>query len=313
MASILNDYPCYIDNVDTFLMMRAFVSVVSEGSFSGAADRLDLSPQLVSKYVGRLESRLGARLLNRSTRRLSLTEAGQAYVERARQVLADMDEMEAAVGDLAAGARGTLRINAPMSFGVTHLSRAIADYRVQQPHVGVELTLNDRIVDVIGEGFDVAIRIGRLDASSLVARRLAPARLVACASPDYLARHGVPTRPGDLAHHACLDYAYSPERGRWRFHRDGAVHEVAVAGPVTANNGDALLNVAIAGGGVVVQPTFIAGEALRAGSLVRLLDDYEVAPRSIYALYAHRQYLSAKVRTFVDFLAERFGDTPYWD
>ena len=293
--------------------MRTFVTVVSEGSFSGAAERLSMSPQLVSKYVGQLEDRLGARLLNRSTRRLSITEAGQAYYDRCQQVLAEIDEMESAVGDSTVAARGTLRINAPMTFGTLHLSKAIADYQRTQPAVRVDLTLDDRVVDIVSEGFDLAIRIGRLEESSLVARKLAPIRIVVCAAPKYLLMRGIPKSPEELETHECLGYAYYSEHDHWRFDTNGHVHDIKIKGRFSANNGDALRRAAIAGTGLVLQPTFIVGDDIRAGRLQVVLEGYHVKELNAYAVYAHRQYLSAKVRTFVDFLGDYFGSTPYWD
>lgn len=299
--------------MDTIDGMRTFAAVVAEGSFSRAAERLEISPQLASKYVGRLESRLGVRLLNRSTRQLSLTEAGRAYFDRVREVLADIDDMENAVGDMTARARGTLRINAPMSFGQLHLTRAIADYQAAQPEVEVDLTLNDRLVDIVSEGFDLAIRIGRLEESSLVARRLAPVRLVVCGSPEYFRRRGVPETPQQLAEHDCLRYAYASDYHRWRFEHHDATHSVRIRGTFSANNGDALRVAALAGKGIILQPTFIVGDDIRAGRLQTVLDQYRTEELNVHAVYAHRQYLSAKVRTFVDFLAGYFGSPPYWD
>lgn len=299
--------------MDTLDGMRTFATVVAEGSFSRAAERLETSPQLTSKYVGQLETRLGVRLLNRSTRQMSLTEAGRAYYDRVRQVLADIDDMENAVGDLTARARGTLRINAPVSFGGLHLTRAISQYQETQPEVEVDLALNDRVVDIISEGFDLAIRIGQLEESSLVARPLAPVRLVICGAPEYFRRRGVPETPEQLSEHDCLRYTYAADPDRWRFHRDGKLHSVPIAGSFSANNGDALQVAALAGKGIVLQPTFIAGEDLRAGRLQPVLNEYQLPELIAHAVYAHRQYLSAKVRTFVDFLAGYFGSPPYWD
>ncbi|MEL7450325.1 MAG: LysR family transcriptional regulator [Pseudomonadota bacterium] len=293
--------------------MRTFVSVVGEGSFSAAARKLDMSPQLVSKYVAQLEERLGVRLLNRSTRRLSITEAGEACVERSRQLLADIEEMRSVVGDLTARPRGKLRINAPMSFGITHLTPAITAYQSAYPDVGVELDLNDRTVDVISEGYDLAIRITNLPDSSLVARRLAPTRLALCASPAYLARHGTPTDPEALANHNCLPYSYAATGSSWQLMRGDERRTVAANGSFRANNGDALKAAALGGLGITVQPTFIVGEELREGRLARVLPEWKVPELSVYAVYAHRQYLSAKVRTFVDHLGEFFGSPPYWD
>ncbi|MGA8262359.1 MAG: LysR family transcriptional regulator [Arenicellales bacterium] len=298
--------------MDTIDGMRTFAAVAGEGSFSRAAERLDMSPQLASKYVALLEDRLGVRLLNRTTRRLSLTEAGRAYFDRVRQVLADIDEMEHAVGDLTGRARGILRINAPMSFGQHHLTPAIAEYQTAQPEVEVELTLNDRFVDIVSEGFDVAIRIGKLEESSLVARRLAPVELAVCGAPEYFRRRGVPETPEDLAGHDCLRYAYAPDFYRWRFERGGRTHNVRINGTFSSNNGDALRAAAVAGKGIIFQPRFIVDEEIRAGRLETVLDDYHGETLYIHAVYAHRQYLSAKVRTFVDFLAGYLG-TPPWD
>lgn len=299
--------------MDTIDGMRTFVAVVADGSFSSAAKRLDMSPQLVSKYVGQLEQRLGTRLLNRSTRRLSLTEAGLAYTDRCRQVLADIDEMESAIGDMTARASGTLRINAPMSFGVSHLARATAEYQSENKDVTVELTLNDRVVDVVSEGFDLAIRIGELNESSLVARRLAPSRLVVCASPEYLEKHGTPKTAQDLTEHNCLMYSYQSERRHWRLERDGESHSVEISGTLVANNGDALRLAALAGAGIILQPAFIVGDDIREGRLLAVLPEYSLAEHGVYAVYPHRQYLSAKVRTYVDYMADYFGSQPYWD
>ena len=299
--------------MDTIDGMRTFVAVISEGSFSAAAERLHMSPQLVSKYVGQLETRLGARLLNRSTRRLSITEAGQAYFDRCRYVLAEIDEMESAVGDSTVAARGTLRINAPMTFGTLHLSKAIAEYQRSQAEVSVDLTLDDRVVDIVSEGYDIAIRIGQMQESSLVARKLAPVRLVVCGSSGYLVDRGIPDSPEDLDVHECLRYTISSDHSRWRFNDGDETHDVRVNGRFSANNGDALRLAALTGRGLILQPTFIVGDDIRDGRLQIVLDNYEVEPMSVYAVYAHRQYLSGKVRTFVDFLAGYFGSPPYWE
>ena len=299
--------------MDTIDGMRTFVAVISEGSFSGAAQRMNMSPQLVSKYVGQLETRLGARLLNRSTRRLSITEAGQAYFDRCQYVLAEIDEMESAVGDATVAAKGTLRINAPMTFGTLHLTKAIAEYQHSQPEVSVDLTLDDRMVDIVSEGYDIAIRIGQLHESSLVARKLAPVRLVVCGSPDYFADRGIPDSPEDLDVHECLRYTISSSHNKWRFRDGDEFYDVSIKGGFAANNGDALRLAALAGAGLILQPTFIVGDNIRDGQLQIVLKGYEVEPMGVYAVYAHRQYLSGKVRTFVEFLAGYFGSPPYWE
>ena len=272
-----------------------------------------MSPQLASKYVAQLEARLGARLINRSTRRMSITEAGQAYFERCQYVLSEIDEMESAVGDATTSARGTLRINAPMTFGTMHLSQAIAEYQRGQPEVSVDLTLDDRVVDIVSEGYDIAIRIGRMPESALVARKLAPVRLVVCGSPDYFADHGIPRTPNDLTDHECLLYTIASDYSRWHFTSDSQTHDVRVSGSLSANNGEALRVAALAGRGLVLQPTFIVGDDIRTGRLIRVLEDYEVEPMGVFAVYAHRQYLSGKVLSFVVFLAGYFGTPPFWE
>ena len=300
--------------MDTLEGMRTFSAVVTEGSFSRAAQRLDRSPQLVSKYVAQLEARLGVRLLNRSTRKLSVTEAGQAYFDRCQGIVAEVDDLEDAVGNMAAAVRGLLKISAPMTFGMHHLTPAIAEFQSTHPELRIDLALDDRVVDIVSEGFDLAIRIANLEASSLVARRLAPINLVVCGSPAYFDKRGRPQTPKDLVDHECLGYTYSSNRDRWRFASDaGEVEDIQVSGRFCANNGDALRTAAIAGHGLVLQPTFIVGDDLRAGRLVRVMTDYTVTPLGVYAVYAHRQFLSNKVRAFVEFLGSYFGAVPYWD
>ena len=299
--------------MDTLEGMRTFAAVVTEGSFSKAAERLDRSPQLVSKYVAQLEARLGVRLLNRSTRRLSITEAGQAYFDRCQGIVAEVDELEDAVGNMTKALSGVLRINAPMTFGMHHLTPAIAEFQDNHPDLRVDLALDDRVVDIVSEGFDLAIRIADLDTSSLVARRLAPIHLVACASPTYLEENGAPGPPEDLEEHECLGYTYSSDRDRWRFESKQGIYEVRVNGRFCANNGDALRTAALAGHGLVLQPTFIVGDDLRSGRLIRILPDYGIARLNVYAVYAHRQFLSNKVRALVEFLGDYFGPRPYWD
>ena len=299
--------------MDTLEGMRTFVAVVNEGSFSRAAERLDRSPQLVSKYVAQLEERLGVRLLNRSTRRLSMTEPGQAYFDRCQLLVAEVDELENAIGDMSEAVRGVLRINAPMTFGMHHLTPAIAAFQDEHPDLRVELALDDRIVDIVSEGFDLAVRIADLDQSSLVARRLAPVNLVICGSPAYLERRGRPVNPGDLTEHDCLGYTYWSGRNDWRFESTDGVESAPVSGRFSANNGDALRTAALAGLGLIMQPTFIVGDDLRAGRLERVLTEYSIGALNVYAVYAHRQFLSNKVRAFVDFLGEHFGSVPYWD
>jgi len=293
--------------------LSAFVRIAETGSVSQAARDLGLSKSAASKKLAALEDRLGARLVNRTTRRLSLTEVGAAFLERAQRVLAELEEAEQAVGRLSAEPRGTLRVSAPMSFGVLHVAPALGGFMTRYPDIAVALDLNDRRVDVVEEGYDVAIRVADLPDSSLVARRLAPARRVVCASPAYWRRRGVPAHPRDLAGHECLIYTYLPAPNEWRFRDAGSPLTVRVDGRLKANNGDALREAAMAGLGVCLAPTFIVGPDLRAGRLAVALEAFEDPAPAIHAVYPHRRHLSAKVRAFVDFLAERFGPRPYWD
>ncbi|MCC5859971.1 MAG: LysR family transcriptional regulator [Ectothiorhodospiraceae bacterium] len=299
-----------MDRIDA---MRAFVAVVNEGSFSRAAERLDLSPQLVSKYVSRLEQHLGVRLLNRTTRRLHLTEAGMRYHQRVQQVLNDIEEMEDQLGDMQAQARGLLRISAPVSFAIRHMGPALQAFQVAHPAVAIDLQLNDRKVDILEEGFDIALRIGHLQSSSLIAKRITPVRLVMCASPEYLAKHGTPRQPEDLREHRYLRYTYMEQDAGGALYRWLRWEGRNPPGELISNNGDVLVEAAVAGGGIVLQPSFIVGDAIQAGRLEVVLTEFEPAPMALYAVYAHRQLLASKVRSFLDFINGYFGDPPYWD
>jgi|HigsolmetaAR203D_1030402.scaffolds.fasta_scaffold00272_21 DNA-binding transcriptional LysR family regulator len=299
--------------MDRLTAMEAFVRVVETGSFTRAAGQLRLSRAMVSKYVQELENRLGVRLLNRTTRRLSLTEAGAAYYERCARIVADAAEADQVAARLNLSPQGLLKINAPMSFGTRHLAPAIPDFIAAYPAISVEMTQNDHLVDLLEEGYDVAVRIGRLADSSLVARRIAPCRLVICASPAYLDRRGRPRHPDDLADHDCLGYTYSPPPDVWRLSGPDGERQVRISGPFRANNGDTLRAAALAGLGLAIQPTFIVGADIEAGLLEPVLLDHPPPTVTIHAVYPHGRHLSAKVRCFVDFLAERFGPDPYWD
>ncbi|SMH62374.1 DNA-binding transcriptional regulator, LysR family [Azospirillum lipoferum] len=303
----------YNNAMDRLDDMLAFIKVVDTRSFTAAADRLNLSKSVVSRRIGELENRLGARLLNRTTRKLSLTEVGQAYYERCTRILADLEEAEQAVADLHAAPRGRLRVNAPVSFGVMHLAAAVAEFLERHPAIEIEMDLNDRYVDLVDEGYDLAIRIGRLRDSSLIARKLAPARVALCASPDYLLKHGTPKTPEDLAGHRCLIYTNVPTPDVWHFLVDGELRGVRVSGPLRGNNGDLLRDAAVAGAGIVLSPTFLCGEALASGALLSILGEHVPSEASVNAVYPQNRHLSPKVRVFVDFLIERFGPRPYWD
>ena len=298
---------------DTLAGMRVFTAVVDTGSFARAAEKLELSRGMTSRYVAQVEAHLGVRLLNRTTRRLSLTEAGNDYYQRATQVLALVEEAEQAASHEAAEPRGTLRINASVAFGARHMGTLISAYLRRYPEVRVDLTLNDRIVDLVEEGFDVAVRIARRIDPGLVARRIAPARMIACASPAYLRQSGAPKTPADLVRHNCLTYAYAGAQNEWRFTRGKREQTVKVGGTLHANNGDILSRAAADGLGVTVQPTFLIDGLFREKKLMRVLEGWEADSLTIFAVYPSRQFLPAKVRSFIDFMLEHFGDKPSWD
>ncbi|WP_119458837.1 LysR family transcriptional regulator [Rhodospirillaceae bacterium SYSU D60014] len=299
--------------MDRLNAMQAFARVAELGSFSAAARQLGLAKSVVSKLVMGLENHLGARLLNRTTRRLSLTEAGVTYYEACARILGAVEEADLSVSRLQAIPRGRLKVNASMSFGFLHLAPAIPDFLARYPELQIDLTLNDRFVDLVDGGYDVAVRIGALADSSLIARKLAPARRIVCGSPDYFARHGVPQLPEDLADHNCLGYSYQVSGNEWPFRGPEREHRVKVSGSFEVNNGDALRAAAIGGLGIVLLPSFIIGDDLAAGRLRCVLSAYRAPETDIHAVYPHSRHLSAKVRAFVDFLAERFGPQPYWD
>jgi DNA-binding transcriptional LysR family regulator len=294
--------------MDRFFAVQVFAQVVEQGSFAKAAARLGISTSACSRHVAELEAHLDARLLNRTTRRLSLTESGQAFYERCVQVLADLEEAEQTAAASAARPRGTLKLTCSISFGVRHVAPWVGAFAARHPEMRFDVQLSDRFVDLVEEGFDLAIRIGESPSQNLIARKLGETRLVPCAAPLYLREHGAPETPADLARHACLTYEYLPTRNTWRFtDRAGVEHAVRVAGPVHANNGEMLAAAAVEGIGIALEPDFIVAADLAAGRLVRILADYAPAPTGIYAVYPSRRHLSAKVRAFVNFLAERFA------
>ncbi len=293
--------------------VSVFTAVVDARSFSGAARDLRRSKAAVSTQIQRLEDRLGVRLLNRTTRKISLTDEGRAYYEHCRRIMAEAKEAEEALHSRTSEPRGLLRVNAPMSFGVLHLGAAVAEFMDQHPELEIQLVLNDRQVDLVEDGFDMAIRIARLPDSSLIARRLAPCRRVVIASPSYWDRHGRPTHPDELLNHEALIYDYLAEPGVWPFKGPEGPFDVTVSGRLRANNGEVLLAAARAGLGIDYSPTFFCCDDLIDGSLEPVLGDFEADPISVYAVYPHRRHLTTRVRTFVDFLSDRFGERPYWD
>ena len=293
--------------MDKLEAMRVFTQVVAHGGFSAAAREIGLSRSAVSKHVLDLEGSLGVQLLQRTTRQTRATEAGLAYVERCRAILADIEDADREIADAGTEPRGLLRVNAPMSFGTLHLGRAVADFMARYEAVEVQLVLNDRFVDPIGEGFDVTIRIADLEDSSLIARRLMPARRAICASPGYLRAHGTPERPNDLRRHACLHYGYLATGAQWKLSGPGGDHWVPVRATLCANNAEVLRDAALRDLGVALLPTFTAEDALNGGGLVEIMEAYAPPPIDVHALYAPGRFLSAKVRVFIDFLADRFA------
>ncbi|KWZ40557.1 LysR family transcriptional regulator [Burkholderia savannae] len=298
--------------MDRLTSMAVFVKAAETGSFAAAGESLGLSSQMVGKHVRFLETHYGMRLINRTTRRQSLTEAGRAFYERSRAVLAEAQAVDALAANLMAAPRGTLRINAPISFGVHCLMPMLAVYMRAYPEVQVDLTLSDRVVDVVDEGYDAVIRIAPLADSRLIARPLAPYRLVLCASPAYLAEHGTPAEPADLAAHECLGFSYSgqPAALEWPFESAHGQQAVRVRSRLAVNNGAALRMAALDGLGIILQPTELVGDDLAAGRLVRLLPGYEPPARPIHLLYSPDRRPTPKLRSFIDYVIAAFGGAP---
>lgn len=299
--------------MDRLGAIQVFAQVVESGSFAKAAERLGLSTSAASRQVADLESHLQTRLLNRTTRKVSLTETGRAFYERSVQLLSDLAEAEQEASRAAVEPRGTIRLTTSVNFGVRHIAPAIADFLAQHPGVRFDVSLADRVVDLVEEGFDLGIRIGTPGPDNLVARKLGETRLVPCASPAYLAAHGAPATPEDLARHNCFTYEYVSPRNLWRFQdRSGNEHNVRVSGTLHSNNGDLLAEAAARGAGIIFEPAFIVGPDVRAGRLVPLLQEFVPPPVPIYAVYPSRKHLSAKVRRFVEFLISRFAESQDW-
>lgn len=297
--------------MDRLAAMQVFVHVVEAGSFVRAAERLGASTSSVSRQVADLEAHLGALLLNRTTRRLSLTETGQAYYERCVQLLADVDEAETIAGAAALRPGGRLKLTCPYNLLAQPIGPALAEFHRRHPQLSFEVTVADRLIDLVEEGFDLAVRIGAPGGERLVARRLGCTQLVACAAPAYLAKHGTPRLPSDVARHHVLTYAYVSAPYVWRLtDRKGGEHEVRVSGPLHANSGDLLVAAALAGMGIVFEPDFVVGAHLARGDLRRVLDGYSGPKLDVWAVYPSRRHLSAKVRSFVDYLAEVFSADP---
>jgi DNA-binding transcriptional LysR family regulator len=291
--------------------MTSFVAVVEAGSFVAAAGVLGLSKAAVSRQVAELEHRLGARLLHRTTRRLSLTDDGQLFYGRAKELLAAIDEAESEIASRSGEPSGLLRINAPLTFGVLHLAPLWGRFADAHPKVALEIDLSDRIVDLVEEGYDLAVRITNLPSSQLVSRQLASSRMVLCASPEYIARHGAPAHPDDLTAHRVISYSYWSTRDEWRFSGPDGEVRVRTQPRIHANNGDTCRAAALDHQGIILQPDFLVGDDLRQGTLVELLPDYASLTIGIHAVYPSRKYLPIKTRRMVDFLVTAFA-TPSW-
>ena len=300
--------------MDRLRAMEVFVEIVRRNGFARAAEALDTSPANVTRYLNDLEAHLGTRLLNRSSRRMSLTESGEALYERARAILEDVAEAEAVSSLSTLHPRGTLRINAPLSFGVRHLAPLWSRFLARYPDIELDVALSDRVVDIVEEGYDMVVRISRVAANTHAARKLASSRNIACASPDYLKKHGMPRTPQDLLEHSCIGYRYSATADEWNFlDSEGRAHMVKVPCVMHTNNGDTAREAALGGAGVIWQPQFIIGPDLRAGRLVEVMPGYRMPDIDILALYPSRRHLSAKVRVMIDFLVEAFQGVLPWE
>jgi DNA-binding transcriptional LysR family regulator len=293
--------------------VAAFTRVVEAGSFSAAARRLRISKSATSAHVQRLEERLGVRLLHRTTRRISLTEAGAAYYRHCARIVAEAESAEQAARALQREPRGMLSISVPDTFGPMHVAPAIAEFLARFPGLTIDISLSPTHVDLVQEGLDLAIRIGTLKDSPLVVRRLAPSRFVLCAAPAYLEIRGVPRVPDDLLRHACLGVSVMPWGDEWHLVSAKGEHRIAAGGVLRSNSAEILRGAALSGLGIALLPSWAVGDDLRSGALTRILPGCEPPPSAVYAVYPTNRLMSAKVRAFVDHLARRIGRTPYWD
>ena len=294
-------------------LMAIFARVVEAESFAEAARRMNTSRSAVSKAVAKLEKSLGARLVNRTTRHLSLTEIGSMIADHCCRMLDEADQGERLVASFTSEPRGVLRVSASVAFGTLHIAPALAEFLPRFPNLKIDLTISDRWIDLAEERYDLSIRVMSDPPGNWVARKLAPVRRRVCATPSYFALHGIPETPSDLGTHDCLDYTRSGEAGRWRFVSNGAEQTVAITGPLQVDDDEALSQAVLGGLGVAFLPTFIIGKELQDGRLQSVLSDYTQVDRYVYALYLPTRHLPNKVRVFIDYLVERFGTEPYWD
>ena len=299
--------------MDKLTSMKVFAAVAHLGSFSAAASEMNISRAMASKYINDLENKLGARLINRTTRKLNLTEVGQAYYEKISNILLEIEEVDLSVTELQTEPMGTLKIMSPPSFGTFHLARSISGYKEQFPKVNIELILTDSVPDLIEEGMDMAIQLGKLEDSNVVARQLSSSRLVVCGSPDYFNKIPIPKSPHQLSEHNCLKLIQPLPISDWKLKINGEEKKIDVSGNLKSNMADSLRIAAINGCGLIQLPSYMIGLDIKSGRLIPVLEEFEPEELAIHALYAHRKYLSAKVRTFIDYIQSYFQSPPYWD
>ena len=299
--------------MDKFLEMQTYAAVVDLGSFVKAADVLEMSKPTVSRYVSDLEERLGVRLLQRTTRKLSLTEEGRSFYARCKAVLADVQAAESEITSKSLVVNGLIKINVPVSFGLLELAPRWADFMSKYPELTLDITLSDRMVDLVEEGFDLAVRIASLPSSSLISRKLASTKMVLCASPTYIKKHGKPKHPSDLANHAVLSYSLLATGDTWEFDGKEGKVKVNVRPIMRSNSGDTCVAAARKHKGIIGQPSFMVNEDLKRGTLVELIPQFRLPEFGIYALYPSRQYVSPKVRALINFLAKEMEGVAWYD
>ena len=299
--------------MDRLMSMRVFSAVAKNGSFSIAAKKLSISKAMVSKHIKNLENSFSVRLFNRTTRKLNLTDAGSSYYEKVNTILSEIDETESAISQLNSEPKGKLKVMAQPSFGAFHLSRALSLYLKKYTEVTVNLELSHRIPDLVEENIDLAFHVGELNDSMYVSRRIASARRVICASPEYIKKNGMPKKPEDLLNHNCLIYMPRNDMGKWEFLDKGKRKKIKVTGDIQCNSGDALRVASIQSRGITQLPTYMVGLDIQAGRLQALLEDFEPEKQPIYAIYNHRKYISAKIKTFIDFIYDLYQPEPYWN
>ena len=300
--------------MDRFENLKTFVTVIESGSFSSAAAKLECAKSVVSRRIGELEAHLGVQLLTRTTRRQNLTDSGRVFYPRAKQILQELEDAEQGLIQSQGALRGRIRFTSPLSFGLGHLMPLITAFSTEHSDVELDISFNDDEVDIIKEGFDLALRIGRLVDSTLIAKKLTDINMVVCASPDYLERHGTPSDPHELVQHQGLHYSRSADRQHWRFtDPQGTAYSVKVPSRLRSDNGDALVQAAVAGLGVLITPTFIAYRELAAGQLRPLLTDHPLAPVGLYIVYPSREHQPRRVRALIDYLSRHICQQPYWE